>query len=348
MRRNGLGVKVTFTAIGGFALLPCLFDLYLLVLDRTGAGARLAALPLFPAAMPLPDRAAWMAVVGASLVLLLFSALASGPDTGVKTFRAATLLLACTLPLAGARVIPGARVPEFAAGVLVAVFAAGLLHRSLARRRRAGTAARFIEKARWGMEALGLALFLAAALRFLSGRAVPLPLAFWALFLLRLSIADLLDPSRLARETGLTKSARNDLKAVGRARAPIVRRGRRALTGLLKVLLVVLWLALPLLAALARGEVARGEWPPQAIFLTLYPAAALALTAILLLVEAVRDLAKSPLTAARGALVGLATVLWLVFAYGDPAFTVYRHALPGLYLFETAFGFLLGAASRGR
>jgi hypothetical protein len=94
--------------------------------------------------------------------------------------------------------------------------------------------------------------------------------------------------------------------------------------------------------------VARGEWPPRAIVLTLYPAAALALTALLLLVEAARDLVKAPVEAARGAIVGLATVLWLVFAYGDPAFVEYRHALPGLYLFETAFGFLLGAASRGR
>jgi hypothetical protein len=328
--------------------LPRLFDLYLLVLDRTGVGARLSALPLFPPAMPVPDRAAWAAVAGASAVLLLWAALASGPDTGVKTFRAAALLLAATLPLAAARVIPGPNVSAFAGGALAAVFVAGLLHRSLARRRRAGAAARLIERARWAMEAIGLVLFAIAALRFLAGRAVPLPLVFWAFFLLRLSIADLLDPSRLARETGLTKSAAKDLKAAGRAKGPAVRRGRRALTGFLKILLVVLWLALPILAALARGEVERGEWPPRMLLLTLYPAAALALTALLLLVEAARDLVRSPLTATRGALVGLATALWLVFAFGDPAFAVYRHALPGLYLFETAFGFLLGAASRGR
>jgi hypothetical protein len=94
--------------------------------------------------------------------------------------------------------------------------------------------------------------------------------------------------------------------------------------------------------------VARGEWPPRMLLLTLYPAVALALTAVLLLVEGGRGLTRAPFESARGALVGLATLLYLVLAYADPAFAVYRHALPGLYLLETAFAFLLGAASRGR
>jgi hypothetical protein len=105
---------------------------------------------------------------------------------------------------------------------------------------------------------------------------------------------------------------------------------------------------LPLLAAVARGEVARGEWPRPALLLAHYPAAALLLTGILLLAGAARRLVSSPFDAARGAIVGAGTLvwLWLVFGHGTAGSAV--ALLPGLYAAETLAGFLFGAASRGR
>ena len=325
-------------------LLARLFDLAVLVLDRTGAAARLASLPLFPATLPLPDRAAWAAAGIASLVLLLFSALAAGPDRAVRAFRVVTLLLACALPMLAARLVPGGLARPLGGGVILALLVAGFVHRALSSRRREGTAARLIEGTRWALEMAGLALAgVAAFVYFREGR-LSTPTTFWALFLLRLSIADLLDPSRLTRETGLAKSATKDLKAAGRGRRPV----RRALRGGLKLLLVVLWIALPLLAALAPGEVARGEWPRRALLLALYPLLALGVTGLLLLRDAARLLTRDPLDAARGAIVGAGTLLWLWLCLGEPSIEASMRVLPGLYAAETLAGFLFGAASRGR
>src|SRR5262249_20586222 len=105
---------------------------------------------------------------------------------------------------------------------------------------------------------------------------------------------------------------------------------------------------LPVLAALAPQEVRRGEWPLGLIVLAFYPAAALLLTAIVLLVEAAHDLRSAPFDALRGATVAVATGLYLFFAYHDPAFAQYRRSLPALYLVETLTGFLLGSVSRTR
>jgi hypothetical protein len=127
------------------------------------------------------------------------------------------------------------------------------------------------------------------------------------------------------------------------------RRLRRAATGAAKGALVVLWLALPVAAALARGEVAAGTWREEALLLRWYPPAALALTALLLLGQAARALrGRRLLEAARGAAVGLGTVAWLYLAFHDPLFAAQQRALPGLVLAETVAGFLLGAAARGR
>ena len=115
-----------------------------------------------------------------------------------------------------------------------------------------------------------------------------------------------------------------------------------------KAALLVLWLSLPLAAALAPGEVAAGAWPREALLLRAYAPAALALTALLLLAQAGRSLRdRRLLDAARGAVVGLGTAAWLLLAFRDPSFDAYRRALPGLVLAETAAGFLLGAAARG-
>ena len=330
-------------------LLRSLFALYLHVLERTGAAARLESLrlPVGPAARPL---AALLA--GASAVLLLHAALASGRDTRVRAFRAATLIAALALPLAALRLggTPHAAVLGGAAVLLVVFSSVG--HRALSGARSEGVAAGLLRRARLLLEAAGLALLGAAAALLLGGRDVPVRLAFWSLFLLRLSIADLIDPSRLASGTGLTRSTARDVRAaLGRGRrAPRpARRLRRAATGALKGALLALWLALPLAAALARGEVAAGAWPSAALHLRWYPTAALGLTALLLLAQAGRALRdRRLLEAARGAAVGLGTAAWLALAFRDPAFESYRHALPGLVLAETLAGFLLGAAARGR
>ncbi len=330
------------------SLLARAFDFVLLVLDRTGAGARLAALPVFPAAMPLASRAAWaLALLGAA-VLLFYSSLAAGPDRRVAAFRVVTLLAACLVPLLAARLVPAGEARPFGGAVLTVTFAAGLVHRSLARRRREGRASSFLAGTRWLLEAAGIALCLVAAAAYVREGRVLGPAALWGLLCLRLSIADLLDPSRLAKETGLTASAAKDLKAARSGRARPARRGRRLATGLVKLALAVLWVFLPLLAAVAPGEVARGEWPPAARVLALYPPAALALTGLLLLAGAARRLASNPFEAARGAIVGAGTLLWLWLVFDRASAGGTIAALPGLYAAETLAAFLFGAASRGR
>lgn len=329
-------------------LLARAFDFFLLVLDRTGAAARLAALPLFPPALPLASRAAWALALAGTAVLLFFSSLAAGPDRRVRAFRVVTLLVACLLPLLAARLVPAGEARAFGGAVLAGTFTAGLVHRALARRRRESAASRLLERVRWLLELLGIALCLAAALAFFSGRRAPAFTAFGGLLCLRLSIADLLDPSRLSRETGLTSSATRDFRAARSGRARPAHRGRRLAAGLFKIALAVLWVFLPLLAAVAPGEVARGEWPPNATVLSLYPAAALLLTGLLLLAGAARRLVSSPLDAARGAVVGAGTLLWLWLVFFRMPKGAAAAALPGLYAAETLAGFLFGAAARGR
>jgi len=330
------------------ALLARAFDFVLLVLDRTGAGARLASLPFFPAAMPLASRAAWaLALLGAT-VLLLYSSLAAGPDRRVAAFRVVTLLAACLLPLLAARLVPAGLARPFGGAVLTGTFAAGLVHRALARRRRESAASRLLEGARWLLELAGIALLVAAAVAYARDGRILGPATLWGLLCLRLSIADLLDPSRLAKETGLTASAAKDLKAARSGRARPAHRGRRLLTGLAKLALAVLWVFLPLLAAVAPGEVARGEWPRPALLLALYPAGALFLSGILLLVGAAKRLASNPLEAARGAVVGAGTLLWLWLVFNRTSVGEAVQILPGLYIAETLAGFLFGAAARGR
>lgn len=326
-----------------------LFALYLHVLERTGAAARLESLrlPVDPAARPF---AALLA--GASAVLLLHAALASGRDTRVRAFRAATLLSALALPLAALRLAGTTREAALGGTAVLLVVFSSLGHRALSGARSEGRASLILRRSRLLLEAAGLALLGAAAALLLGRHAVPVRLAFWSLFLLRLSIADLIDPSRLASGTGLTRSTARDVRAAlgkGRRAARPARRLRRAATGALKAALLALWLALPLAAALARGEVAAGDWPSAALHLRWYPTAALGLTALLLLAQAGRALRdRRLLEAARGAAVGLGTAAWLALAFHDPAFEAWRHALPGLVLAETLAGFLLGAAARGR
>jgi hypothetical protein len=348
VRRNALPVKRAVIVPPVPALLARAFDFVLLVLDRTGVGARLAALPLFPAAMPLAPRAAWaLALLGAA-VLLFYSSLAAGGDRRVAAFRVVTLLTACLLPLLAARLVPAGFARPFGGAVLAGTFAAGLVHRALARARRESAASRFLERLRWLLEAAGIALLcVAAVLTAREGRA-PAFAIFGGLLCLRLSIADLLDPSRLAKETGLAASASKDLKAARRGTTPPVRRGTRLLSGLLKLALAVVWVFLPLVAAVAPGEVARGEWPPSARLLALYPAGALFLTGILLLTGAARRLASNPFEAARGAIVGAGTLLWLWLVFGRVSVGEAAQILPGLYAAETLAGFLFGAAARGR
>lgn len=330
-------------------LLDRLWALYAHVLAATGGASRLAALP-FPLAAA--DRPLAALLAAATAILLLHAALASGPDVRVRAFRAGTLLAALALPLAALRLAGGPRAPALGGAALLAVALSTLLHRALAPARREGAASFFVARARLAVEALGLALGAVAVALLLAGRAVPLRLAFWSLFLLRLSIADLIDPSRLASGTGLTRSATRDVKAaLGKGRRPprAASRLRRAATGLAKLAVLLLWLALPLVAALAPGEVRSGAWPEGALLLRWYPPAALALTAALLLGQALRAARdRKLLEALRGAAVGAGTAAWLLLAFRDPAVEAYRQALPGLVLAETVAGFLLGAASRGR
>jgi hypothetical protein len=295
------------------------------------------------------DRPFWLLVAGGSALFLLWAALAEGTDHSVRTLRAVTLLAGSTLPLAAARCAGTAWQGALGGGVLLALAACGAAHRALARRRRAGRAERAIRVARLWIEGAGLAGLAAGAALLGTGRHVPLRLAFWALFLLRLSVADLLDPSRLAGETGLKGSAARDFRhaaAPGRSRKRAASRWKRAASGLAKESLLVLWLALPLLAALAPGEVAAGDWPRAALWLRLYPTAALLLTALLLVGGGARDLARRPWEGARALAAGAATALWVAAVHLEPSFAAYRHALAGVYLAETAAGFLLGTVSR--
>jgi hypothetical protein len=236
--------------------------------------------------------------------------------------------------------------------MLAGLLVAGLAHRALARRRTAGAPERAVRLARLSIEGFGLLLLGITGALLATGRTVPLRLAFWSLFLLRLSVADLLDPSRLARETGLRESAARDLRTAAgrmpRRRPPPGRRFRSGLTGLAKGALLVLWVALPLLAALAPGEVAAGTWPRWALWLRLYPPAALLLTSGLLAIAGLRSMTSEPWDAARSLLAGLATGLYVVAIYAEPSFGAYRHSLAGLYLAETLAAFLLGTVSRGR
>lgn len=331
----------------GADLLSRSFALLEHVLERTGAAARLAALPL-PLAPGARTLAASVAV--STLVLLLHAALASGRDVAVRAFRTAALLAACVLPLAALRLVPAGRGPVLGGAALLLVAASSLAHRALSGRRAEGVASRLLARLRLLLEAAGLALSGLALGLILGGRSLPVSLAFWALFLLRLSIADLIDPSRLASGTGLTRSAARDVKSAigkGRPRRPATRL-RRAAAGGAKAVVLVFWLVLPLLATLAPGEVATGSWPRAALLLRAYPPAALALTALLLLAQAGRAFGdRRLLDAARGAAVGLGTAAWLLLAFRDPAFDAYRRALPGLVLAEAAAGFLLGVAARG-
>ena len=75
---------------------------------------------------------------------------------------------------------------------------------------------------------------------------------------------------------------------------------------------------------------------------------ALTVTGLLLLRDALRRLGRDPLDAARGALVGVATFVWLWLCLGAPSFEASMRVLPGLYAAETLAGFLFGAASRRR
>ena len=88
---------------------------------------------------------------------------------------------------------------------------------------------------------------------------------------------------------------------------------------------------------------AAGRARPRAL-----PAGALFLTGVLLLAGAARRLASSPFEAARGAIVGAGTLLWLWLVFGRTSVGETVAVLPGLYAAETLAGFLFGAASRGR
>jgi hypothetical protein len=331
-------------------LLARAYSFYLHVLARTGGGPALAALrlPLYGAGV---DRPFWLLALGGTLLFLLWASLAEGDDHSVRTFRAVTLLAGGTLPLAAVRLHGTARQAAFGGAVLLALVACGTVHRALARRRRSGRAERTIRVVRLWIEGAGLLGLSAGAVLVGTGRHVPFRLAFWALFLLRLSVADLLDPSRLAGETGLKRSAARDLRsAASPGRSP--RRGpsrlMRGLAGLAKGTLLVLWIALPLLAALAPGEVAAGDWPSESLWLRLYPPAALLLTAFLLVGGGLRELRRKPWEGARGIAAGTGTGLWVAAIYLEPSFAAYRHSLAGLYLAETVAGFLLGTVSRGK
>ncbi|HTS03001.1 MAG TPA: hypothetical protein VMN04_10795, partial [Thermoanaerobaculia bacterium] len=278
----------------------------------------------------------------------LYASLSAGPDRRVRAFRVATLLSGCLLPLLAARLVPFGRSHDLGGGVLVLVFAAGLLHRALRSARRESLASRLLERVRWLLEVAGMTLLFAAALGVAREGRAPGFTVFGGLLCLRLSIADLLDPSRLSKETGLTPSAAKDIRAARSGRSRPARRGRRLLAGLAKLALAVVWVFLPLLAAVAPGEVARGEWPSAARFLALYPAAALLLTGLLLLAGAARRVVSRPLEAARGAVVGAGTLLWLWLVFVRAGAGEAMRVLPGLYAAETLAAFLFGAAARGR
>ncbi|MEO6326003.1 MAG: hypothetical protein ABIT01_05375 [Thermoanaerobaculia bacterium] len=334
-------------------LLSRLGALTLWFLDRTGTTGRLDALDmgLSVGGLPFGGRAPWLVALLASGLIALYASLASGPESPIRAFRALAFLTAAAIPIAAFRLLVTPAAAAFL-GVLVLLslgFAAA--HRALASRRGEGSAARTIARTHRFIETLGLALFSLGLLLVLMGRPVPLALAFWALFLLQLSMANRIGPLRLAEQTGLKKSAIKDLKSAVGARGP--RRRSHGRTGSLgraagKFLLVGLWLLLPLAAALVQREVALGEWPEEALWLRHYPAIALAAAALLLLAESLGSLATKRLAALHGLVLGTAAGLYLLKVYGDPAFAAYRRSIPGAYLAGTLLAFLLRTAESRR
>lgn len=338
-------------------VLSHLASLMLLLLERTGVSDRLSLLPL-PLAVAL--RPAGLLVLLAVTLALLFGMLASGPDTRVRAFRSLCWITAPSILMGAFRFLSGRGCLIFLGATILVSFFLACGHRALATRRRTGSAARAIAKSHRVIETLGLLLLAIGAVLVLAGRIVPLPLAFWSLFLLQLSIAHRIGPSRLAEQTGLKKSARKNLEGAmktPRARARKASAARNAsfeflpsrighlFRGIGKFLLIGVWLLLPLGAALAHREVARGEWPASAIVLTFYPAVALAVAALLLFAESVALFARRRLAALRGIVLSLAALLYLYEIYRNPAFAAYRGAVPGAYLAGTLLAFLLRAAA---
>jgi hypothetical protein len=323
-------------------------SLALLLLDRAGVSGRLAAIPL---PLALDERAPWLVALLTSALVLLFAALASGPDERVRVFRALGLLTGTAIPVAALRLIPTPNALSFLGVAILVALSFAAIHRLLTSHRGRGSASRAIERTHRLIETLGLALFSLGLFLVLFGARVPLALAFWSLFLLQLSMANRIGPSRLAESTGLKDSAVADLK---KAVAP--RKGKRRSTGRAgslawaagKFLLVGIWLLLPLGAALAHREVALGEWPERALWLRFYPAVALAAAALLLMVESIGALKAERLAALRGIVLSTAAGLYLLKVYGDPAFAAYRGSIPGAYFAGTLLAFLLGAAESGR
>jgi hypothetical protein len=255
----------------------------------------------------------------------------------VRVFRLLALALAVAQP---AFALAGGAHPEVVGGSLLMTVLCALVHAALRERRRPGAAAAGIAAVKIGLETFGLGLMVIAAALLAAGRPVPLKLAFWSLFLVRLSIAELVVPSRLAARSGLKRSALVDVRSGLRRWRP-----RRAARGALKMLLMAVWIALPLLSALARGEVERKEWPRAAIVLTAYPPLALALSSIYLLGRTPRLLRRARLEALRSLLAGLATGVYLALVFASPDFAGYRRSLAGIVVLETVAGFLFGAAS---
>ncbi|MBL8113912.1 MAG: hypothetical protein JNK60_13605 [Acidobacteria bacterium] len=323
------------------------YELYLLVLERTGAMPRIlsAGLPV-----PVEHRASWLAIGISAAVLLVYAALASGDDPRVRWYRATTFGTGVLLPVLGLRFVQTPYRAPLAGLALVLLVLASVAHRLLTSRRKEGPAAKFIERVRWLLEAAGFALFLVATVLYLRDGSVSVALAFWALYLLRLATVDLIDPPRFTERLGLNTSALRDLKTAagktGRKPKPATR-ARRGARGFLKLVLIAVWLVMPLLAALAPEEVRRGEWPKEALLLNLYPPLALALTASWLLGRSLLDLREEPLAALRGAVVSVATLVFLALAYLAPGFAHYQDRLAGLVVAEAVCGFLFGAVRRG-
>ena len=74
----------------------------------------------------------------------------------VRSFRAATLLSACSLPLAALRLLPGPGGPALGGAAIVLVVLASVAHRALSSRRSEGTASRLVSRVRLLLEGLGL------------------------------------------------------------------------------------------------------------------------------------------------------------------------------------------------
>src|SRR5262249_9288711 len=163
-------------------------------------------------------------------------------DHVVEAYRAATLLAATTLPLAALRLVPSPYREPFGGAALLILLGAAVGHRALASRREEGAASRTIGFVRLFVEVLGLVLLGVCAAGVATEEAVPLWLAFWALFLLRLSVSDLMYPAVLAEATGFKQHVARELRAATRRRK---RRAERFLKALAKGLLLALWLVVP-------------------------------------------------------------------------------------------------------